>query len=191
MTKVYFIRHAQPNLDNHDDFSRELSEKGMADRRLVTEFLSDKKIDAVFSSPYKRAFDTVSDFADKNGLKIQSVDDFREREIGVWLEDFNEFVYKQWSDFDYKLHGGESLKEVQSRNISALNQILNNCNGKNIAVGSHGTAISTIINYYDSSFGYNSFFEIRKLMPWIAELDFKSYECINIQKYNILQKFTQ
>ena len=26
MTHIYFVRHAQPNYDNHDDFSRELSE---------------------------------------------------------------------------------------------------------------------------------------------------------------------
>ena len=49
MTTVYFVRHAQPNYSNHDDLSRELTEKGLRDCALVTEFLSDKDITAVLS----------------------------------------------------------------------------------------------------------------------------------------------
>lgn len=54
MTNVYFVRHAQPNYENHDDLTRELTEKGLQDRKLVTEFLRDKEIHAVLSSPFKR-----------------------------------------------------------------------------------------------------------------------------------------
>ena len=82
-TNVYFIRHAEPNYDNHDDMTRELSEKGLKDRVLVTEFLKDKQIDAVLSSPFKRAVDTVRDFAEKSGLEIEVVEDFRERRIDI------------------------------------------------------------------------------------------------------------
>lgn len=42
MTNVYFVRHAQPNYENHDDLICELTEKGLQDRKLVTEFLRDK-----------------------------------------------------------------------------------------------------------------------------------------------------
>ena len=63
MTNIYFIRHAEPNYENHDDTLRELTAKGLKDRKLVTAFLSDKNIDVVISSPYKRAYDTVYDFA--------------------------------------------------------------------------------------------------------------------------------
>lgn len=38
MTKVYFGRHAEPNFNNHDDRNRELTAKGLADRKLVTAF---------------------------------------------------------------------------------------------------------------------------------------------------------
>lgn len=34
MTNIYFIRHAEPNFNNHDDETRELTEKGMNDRHL-------------------------------------------------------------------------------------------------------------------------------------------------------------
>ena len=71
MTKVYFIRHAEPNYSNHDDLLRELTPKGMEDRKIVTEYLSNKKIDVVLSSPYKRAVMTLEDFAGKYGFKIE------------------------------------------------------------------------------------------------------------------------
>ena len=89
MTKVYFVRHAEPNYNNHNDFLRELTSKGMEDRKLVTKFLEDKHIDIVLSSPYKRAVDTVKDFADGYGIKIDIVNDFRERKVDSgWIEDF-------------------------------------------------------------------------------------------------------
>lgn len=65
MTTIYFVRHAEPNYTNHDDILRELSEKGLKDRELVTDFFTDKQVDIVLSSPYKRAVDTVLDFAEK------------------------------------------------------------------------------------------------------------------------------
>lgn len=120
MTTVYFVRHAEPNYQNHDDASRELSAKGMKDRRLVTRFFADKNIDIALSSPYKRAVDTLRDFTEGKGLKIELVNGFRERKVErVWIEDFTAFSKAQWMDFDYKLAEGESLSEVQERNISA------------------------------------------------------------------------
>ena len=182
MTKVYFVRHAEPNYNNRDDMSRELSAKGMVDRELVTRFLADKNIEVVLSSPFKRAFDTVVHFADSKGLNIEIIDDFRERKVdSIWIEDFVSFSKAQWDDFDYKLSDGESLNEVQSRNISALNNVLEKYQDKNIAIGSHGTALSTIINYYDKSFGYEDFERIRTVMPWIVEFTFQNAECVSIK----------
>lgn len=188
MTIVYFVRHAEPNYYNHDDMLRELTNKGMKDRGLVTAFLEDKNADIVLSSPYKRSIDTVRHFAEQNGLEIGIIEDFRERKIdSIWIEDFAGFCKKQWEDFDYKLSDGESLGEVQNRNITALNEVLEAYADKTIVVGSHGTALSTIVNYYDKSFGYAEFEKIRTLMPWVVKLVFNGQECVEIQKYNLFQ----
>ena len=187
MTTVYFVRHATPNFDNHDDLTRELTAQGLKDRSLVTEFLRDKKIDFVFSSPYKRSVDTVKQFADAQEMQITLVDDFRERKVGdEWIEDFAEFSRRQWESFSYKLADGESLQEVQERNIRALRKLLETCANKNIVVGSHGTALSTIINYYEPSWGYDDFKRINMIMPWIVEFIFDGSKCVEIIKHNIL-----
>ena len=186
MTNVYFVRHAQPNYENHDDLTRELTEKGLQDRKLVTEFLRDKEIHAVLSSPFKRSVDTVKEFADEMGLPIAFVEDFRERRVDSgWIEDFTAFAKRQWADFSYKLSDGECLGEVQARNIAALNRVLTEHEGKNVVIGSHGTALSTIVNYFEPSFGYEDFDAIRGLMPWIVRLSFKGTKCVEIEKIDL------
>lgn len=189
MTNVYFVRHAEPNYENHDDRSRELTEKGLRDREAVTEYLMERDIHAVLSSPYKRAVDTVKHFADSRGMEIGLIEEFRERRVdSVWIEDFNAFAIRQWEDFEYRLTDGECLKEVQERNLSALHEVLRKYVGKNVAIGSHGTAISTIIHFFDPSFGYEGFRRIQKVMPLIVRFGFEGERCVSIERYDPLEK---
>ncbi|MCL2406446.1 MAG: histidine phosphatase family protein [Defluviitaleaceae bacterium] len=187
MTTVYFIRHAEPDINVHDDQTRPLTPKGEVDTELVTEYLKDKGITAVLSSPFKRSYDTVHPFAQHTGLPINTVDGLRERKVSdEWIPSFGEFTQKQWADFDYKLPTGESLREAQARTISALTQILDKYNGQNIAVGTHGTALSTIINFYDGTFGYNGFSKYGRVFPWIVKMLFVGRECIG---YELIDPF--
>lgn len=187
MTKVYFVRHAEPNYNNQIDSSRELSPKGIKDRNLVTRYLADKRIDIAVSSPFKRAIDTIREFTDSAGIEIEIIDAFRERKVSSrWIEDFTSFTQRQWNDFSFKLSDGECLQEVQERNVDALKMLLEKYNGKNIVIGSHGTALSTIINYFDSSFGFEEFENIRDKMPWIVEFVFDDVgNCCDIYKHDL------
>lgn len=158
--------------------------EGLNDCNKVTAFLLHKDITKIFSSPYKRSFDTIKDFADRLNLKIDIIDDFRERKINnVWIEDFNEFAKKQWNNFDYKLSDGESLKDVQQRNITSLHHLLKENQNENIVVGTHGTALSTIINHYDKSFDYNEFERIKNFMPFIVCISFNEESFYKIEEF--------
>lgn len=192
MTHVYFVRHAEPNYNNHDDLTRELTEKGLRDRELVTAYFMDKQIDVVLSSPYKRAVDTVKHFADTYGYSITTIRDFRERKVDSdWIEDFDAFTRQQWADFNYKRSDGETLFEVQKRNIDALQKVLVEHDGKAIVIGSHGTALSTIVNYYQPKFGYEEFVRIKPLMPWVIRFAFSSDQCVQIEEYDLLSEETR
>lgn len=182
MTQIYFVRHAEPNYANHDDLTRELSPKGLQDRHAVTAFLRDKGVSAVLSSPYRRALDTVRPFAEEAGLPIIHVRDFRERRItDGWIDDFNAFARRQWADFDYALPGGESLRQVQRRCVAALERVLEEYAGECVVIGGHGTAISTVLNYYRPAFGYEAFEQIRHVMPWIVRLDFDGMQLTEME----------
>lgn len=185
MTNVYFVRHAQSDHRVRDDLTRPLTEKGLQDRQLATQYLADKGLSVLLSSPCKRAYDTVADFSAQSRLPISCVAAFKERRAGSWVDDFDTFARKQWADFDYKLSGGESLREVQTRNIQALRAVLAAHPDKAIAIGTHGMALSSIINYFDPAFGYECFMEILNLMPWIVHFEFDGDTCTAIHSIDL------
>lgn len=186
MKTVFFVRHAQPNYENHCDQERELTAKGREDARLVTEFFQGREIDLVLSSPYVRARETIRGLAEARGQEITLVDDFRERKVGEsWIDDFMEFARRQWEDFSYCLPQGESLSQVQKRNLQALREVFRqrpDC--QTIVVGSHGTALSTVIRYYQPEFGYPEFLRLAK-MPWIVEFSFDGELCRSIVSHDL------
>ena len=183
MTTVYFIRHAEPNYENHDDLSRELSPKGLQSSKELVNSFAGIQIDAFYSSPYLRAVDTIKPLADSRGRSIHLIPDFRERKItDHWIEDFTGFTEKQWADFHYHLPGGESLFMVQERNIRALEDLLQAHPDQTILIGTHGTALSTIINYYKPDFQLADFHRIKGVFPWIVEGEFQGTSCLSMME---------
>lgn len=166
MTTLYFIRHCESDIRIQDEALRPLTEKGLRDQELVNRYLADKNIDVVTSSPYKRAYDTVSAFADTKGLEIITIEALKERKIPHWVEDFKAYTKDQWADFSYTFPEGESLSSVQTRTLAETNHLLTTYCKKNIAIGCHGTSLCTLIHYYKPDFGYKGFETMAKKMPW-------------------------
>ncbi|SFG17334.1 histidine phosphatase family protein [Sporolactobacillus nakayamae] len=187
MTTIYFVRHAKSDFRIHNDRLRPLTEKGIEDRELVTNYLCNQHVDQVLSSPYLRAVDTVKQLADLKKLPIDRIEDFRERNVGQWVHDFHTYTKQQWNDFRFKLTGGESLGEVQTRVIRVLNQILNEQDHHVLVIGSHGTALSTIINYYDPPYGFTDFERMKQLMPWMVKMTFDHQLCKQIETIDLFQ----
>jgi 2,3-bisphosphoglycerate-dependent phosphoglycerate mutase len=192
MTTVYFIRHAQADNSVRDGRVRPLTEKGMHDRALVTAFLRDKGIDAVLSSPFRRAVDTVAGFAQQYGFPVETMEGFREQQSSSdWnrrnktKDEFFAYLERQWADPSFKLSDGESLAEVQERNIAALREVLAKYNGKTVAIGTHATALCAILNYYDRSYGFADFMAMLDLLPWAVRMDFCGERVIKIEKINL------
>lgn len=180
-TVVYFVRHAKADYSNHDDHSRSLTDEGIKDTKRITDALRPKNISVICSSPYRRAIDTICEFAELSNIEIMTVENFRERKVeDEWIEDFDSFARQQWADFSYKRKNGESLSEVQARNVVALFEIIKGNRGQNIVVGTHGTALSTILNYFDSSFGYEDFCQMT--MPDLYKLVFENDTILEIEK---------
>ena len=173
MNKVYFIRHAKTDYTEHNDLIRPLTESGIEESIKLIRLMKNKNITRIYSSPYKRSIDTVIKIAEDYNIEIELIEDFRERKItDSWIEDFDTFSKKQWDDFDFKIEGGESLTEVSKRNVDALTKILNKINNESIIIGTHGTALSTIIKYYDPKFNYESFMSIKDKMPFVVCMTF-------------------
>ena len=187
MTRVYFVRHAQSDWRSGSDRDRGLTAAGMEDRSVVLEFLRDKPVSAFYCSPYRRSLDTIREAAEHFGLPIRIDERLREREAAPG-GNCRELFRKRWADFDWHEPGGESLRSVQSRNIAALTDILTAERDKTVVVGSHGTALSTILNQYDPGFDCGCFPRIIDWMPFVVELDFdgtrflSKTECVHVEK---------
>lgn len=189
MTEVYFVRHAQPDHSVHDDRTRPLTDEGKNDTRVVAELLKSRDVRYIASSPYIRAIDTVRLYSEQTGLDVNVYEDLRERNAGGWHGDnFFEFIEKQWADFDYHIKDGESLREVQRRNIRALKLLLNEHSGEKVAIATHGTALSTILNYFYHEFDFKCFKKIVDFMPFIIRLDFDGENCVNYQTELVIRK---
>lgn len=187
MTRTFFVRHAQPDESWKDDRTRPLTRIGLEDRKKVTDLLVKIPIECFFSSPYKRSIDTVSECANALNLRIHTDERFRERQSGENGHHIN-LLHKRWEDFNFCEEGGESLRSVQKRNIEALNEILANYKDKIIVIGTHGTALSTILNYYNSSFDCNGFKRIWHFMPYIIRLDFNGTEIIGREELLMVER---
>lgn len=189
MTRIYFVRHAEPDRSVHDDRTRPLTEEGLRDSLEVTRVLKNKNVDVLISSPYKRSMDTIGDLAKTLGKEIFTDDDLRERNAGSWHGDnFLEYIKNQWEDFNYHIKDGESLNEVQLRNIRALKKVLSSHKGENIVIATHGTALSTILNFYYPQYDFECFMKIIDFMPFVIRLDFEGEDIIGAQVELVIRK---
>src|SRR5258708_13139918 len=79
---VVLIRHAEsvaPGISGFDEYTRPLTTKGFRDAHQLCDALSSTTIDAVYSSPYLRARQTIEPIPQARDLTIETVDDLRER----------------------------------------------------------------------------------------------------------------
>ena len=187
MTIVYFVRHAQPEHMWEDDRTRPLTAEGRQDSEMVLDFLKNKGIDVFYSSPYKRSFDTIADTAAFYEKEIITDERLREREKGINSNHYGMFE-KRWDNHDYHEENGESINMVQKRNIEVLAEILAENEGKRIVIGTHGTALSTILNFYHAEFGVKDFLRIIDWMPYIIELDFEGNKLLSIKEHCYIEK---
>ena len=146
MTHIYFVRHAQPDYRSGDNRTFHLSDEGMQDRYNALDVLKNVKFDRAVSSPYTRSIETIMPLVRQQGLELTLDERLRERDNAGGSSNSHEMFRKRWGDHDFHEENGESIRSTQERNVAALNDILTEYEGEDVLVGTHGTALSTIIN---------------------------------------------
>ena len=157
MTTIYLIRHSKTlkvnnefNNDNlqiqNEKYSLSIEGEQIAQDKLNKDDLNN--IDTIYSSNYVRAIQTAKYIAEKNNLEINIDSDLGERKFGInnWNELPENFERNQLLDENYKIGNGESRKEVTNRMYNSILRILNDNKNKRIAIISHGTAITFLLN---------------------------------------------
>ena len=172
LTEVYFIRHAQADNTVRDGRIRPLTPKGINDAEKLPDIFKNISVDRIYSSPFKRAIDTVTPIAEALQKNITIIEDFRERRSdSIQTIPMPKLIKMQWNDFTYTLSDGECLHEVQRRNIDALNRVIAENNQKRIIIGTHGMALCTIMRYY-RDLDIENVERILLTLPYIIRMDF-------------------
>lgn len=180
MTNLYFVRHAHSTY-TPDELGRPLSEKGLTDAKRVTGILKKEKIDAVISSPYKRAVQTVEEIAKTIEKEIEIVNDFRERTLSsVPVDDFQTAITKVWGDPHFALDGGESNAVAQERGVNITFEIIEKYKKKNVVIGTHGNIMVLIMNYFNEKYDFSFWKNLD--MPDIYKCTFEGRELVNVQR---------
>lgn len=194
MIKVYFVRHAEPEHGWEDEETRPLTAEGRKDSKAVLDFFRDKDIFGIYCSPYRRSIETLEETARLFNKRIVIDERLRERKSGPG-DNVKNGIIKRWADFNYHEEGGESISMVQERNMAALKDILSQCQVTekeqdiSIIIGTHGTALGSILNYFDSGFNCHSFLRILDWMPYIVELDFSQDAYVGRTEHFHIEKF--
>lgn len=158
MTTIYLIRHSQPfrqllgeyNANEIEQIRNEknpLSVDGEKYAEQMSNYSELLNIDSLYSSHYVRAMATAKYIAEKNNILLNVDERLGERKFGVnniseLPETFFEDQFRNWN---YKLPNGESADEVSKRMNEVLLEILSNNKDRNVAIVSHGTAITTML----------------------------------------------
>lgn len=109
--RIILVRHGQTKWNSEGRVQGRtdipLNARGMAQAEAVGEWLSGRKIDAVYASPLQRAHATAKAIADRQGLCVRPIDDMIEIDFGLWegktkrelAAEFPEF----WVDWSWHL----------------------------------------------------------------------------------------
>lgn len=175
MTILYILRQAQ-NIPTADLPQPEwpLTPSGQVQAQELAEKLNDTPIDAIVSSPYKRAMDTVKPLAQHKGLVIDIHQGLIDQAVSEeWLPpiEYQALVEKMWDDPHFLPYPeGETNSACQERISLVMQQIVDAYPGKTVLVCTHGQPMAQLLAKLDMSFGYRDWANMN--MPKIVRINY-------------------
>ncbi len=131
---VYLVRHGAHSLVNRvlcgrsDDVS--LSADGVEQARRLADYFAGKSIDAVQSSPRRRAWQTAVPIANSSNIAVESQQSMDELDVNAWTgRSFDSLAtdpaWNAWNSNRSAARppGGESMVELQARVLAHLDSL--------------------------------------------------------------------
>ena len=136
--RIFLVRHGETEWNRIHRFQGRsdipLNRKGKEQARALAQALKEKTITAIYSSPLIRSLETArhikkfhpsSPLFQEEGLLEMDLGKFEGMEAQRWIIEYPEFrrIWEK-NPASMTMPGGESLQEVQSRAVEALDNIL-------------------------------------------------------------------
>jgi probable phosphoglycerate mutase len=158
VTEILLIRHGHilPATGIQDDYS--LTEIGREQAEVLGDYLAHHKpLDAVISSPYRRALETAGPVAARQSLKVDI--DPELREVGIHVppgktlpevmgEEAWQAMRKRIAEerrWDVRGEYGESSQSIRERAIAAVERAITLYPGGRVALVTHGPVINAYV----------------------------------------------
>lgn len=136
MSELILARHGETEWNVEEIFRGradiELNQTGLKQAELLAKYLSRRQIDAIYSSPLKRAVKTAEAIAGYHRLQVEITPALIDYDCGEWQgllskevkERYRE-IYQRWVSQPHrvKIPGGESLADVRKRVMPVVYEI--------------------------------------------------------------------
>ncbi len=159
MTEILLVRHGESIANKENLFAGhwniDMTELGYKQAAKTAEYITENyKVEKVYSSDLKRAYETGKAISDRLGIDITTSKRLREIDAGKWDEMlFTDLPRVYPKEFETWMHdmgksqlpSGESVAELGARMMSVLNEIADKNDGKTVAAATHATPIRAVI----------------------------------------------
>ncbi len=168
MTRIILARHGETEWNAGEIFRGRrdigLNEMGFKQADLMGDYLADVKIEAIYSSPQKRALDTAKSVAKRHGLEVSTVDGLMDFDFGAWegvsraeVRDRDKEFFARWQKEPHLLRvpDGETLQEVRERAGRVVDKVVSEHSGVVVLVSHrviHKVLICTMLGLDNSHY---------------------------------------
>ncbi len=192
-TRVVLVRHAVtaqtgPMLSGRMP-GIALSETGVEQAQRTADRLAALPVAAIYASPIERTTQTAQVIATRHELPVVPLDGVIEAEYGDWtgakisdLAKTEEWKVVQVSPSRARFPGGESIREMQSRMIGALEDLVVQHPHETVVVVSHADPIKAAIAHY-AGMHLDLFQRISVSAASVTVLEFHAFG-VMLLKYN-------
>jgi len=166
---VILIRHGDTEWNEKKIFRGRidigLSSKGKAQAKVIGKVLSKIQVDAVYSSPLSRAYETARIIASFQDVQVNTLDGLTDICFGQWeglswreVKDRYPFIFAKWLKDPHKIKipDAEDLSDVRKRAVSVLHKIADIHINQKVVIVSHGAVnkllLCEVLDLPDSHF---------------------------------------
>src|SRR4030042_3906 len=138
MTELILARHGQTAGNVVEVFRGrsdvDLDETGVRQAELLADYLHERRIEAVYSSPLQRALKTARAIASRRKLKVVITQGLNDLKFGEWeglpvteVREKYATLFTEWVEKPHlvEIPGGEGLDDVKGRAMSFVNDTIN------------------------------------------------------------------
>jgi len=156
--QLILIRHGQTDWNKEyrvqGQSNLPLNESGIAQAEATAHALKDEKVEAIYSSPLSRAFETAQAVSELHRVEITPLTELQEMDVGETDGLYYPDLKTKYADFfrlwtvdapSARFPGGETLPELQERCWGAILNIIAKNHRDTVVVTSHFFALLTIL----------------------------------------------